>query len=224
MEKSGELYFVTFTIKCEPWSADIWKVGPADGEIRWLNIRRLPTFCWNRDSAGRVLKAVGDLLFVDRQGGSYVDDIRVLMRIRRGRTMPCILWTNIGSRKYKVLVGMERGQDMLPWNGGEMGELADDMEVEEEGHQQRSKKAERNQEKGKEKGHSIDNKMEKGKQVDGAVEGAVKLAGEDHNHHGVARKTRTGPASKAGRSGANVTGPVEYYKEPAEGPFTLTPA
>ncbi|KAJ0974975.1 hypothetical protein J5N97_016940 [Dioscorea zingiberensis] len=146
MEKSGEIHIPTFIMKCEPWTADIWKVGPADGEIRWLNVRRLPNFCWNRDSAGWVLKAVGDLLYVDRRGGSYVDDIRALMRIRRGRTMPCILWTNIGSRKYKVLVGLERGQEQLPWNGGEMGEIGDDMEEEEEGHPQQ-KKADKNREK-----------------------------------------------------------------------------
>ncbi|KAJ0982903.1 hypothetical protein J5N97_011158 [Dioscorea zingiberensis] len=133
IERFGELHFTTFSIKCEPWSADIWKVGPLDGEIRWLNVRRLPTFCWNRNSTGRVLKAVGDLLSVDRHGGAYVDDIRVLMRIRRGRTMPCIVWTDIGSRKYKVLVGMERGQAPLPWNGEEAGDIGVDMEEDDTG-------------------------------------------------------------------------------------------
>ncbi|KAJ0975525.1 hypothetical protein J5N97_017490 [Dioscorea zingiberensis] len=176
MEKSGELHFPTFTIKCNLWTADIWRIGPADGEIRWLDVRRLPTFCWNRDSAGRILKAIGDLLYVDRRGGSYVDDFRALVRIRRGRTMPCILWTSIGSRKYKVLVGMERGQEQLPWNGGEMGEIGDDMEEEEEGqnHPKRSEtKQEKSQERRKEKGKQTVYWTEKRKE---------KPAGEDHYH------------------------------------------
>ncbi|KAJ0981272.1 hypothetical protein J5N97_009527 [Dioscorea zingiberensis] len=187
MEKSGELHFPTFTMKCEPWTADIWKVGPADGEIRWLEVRRLPTFCWNRDSAGRVLKTIGDLMFVDRRGGCYVDDIRALVRIRRGRTMPCILWTNIGSRKYKVLVGMERGQDQLPWNGGELGEIGNDMEEEEEGKNQ-PKKPKSKQETKQKQGLSVNRRMEKGKQIDSSPEKGKKThAGEDH-HHGAATK------------------------------------
>ncbi|KAJ0977919.1 hypothetical protein J5N97_013393 [Dioscorea zingiberensis] len=104
-------------------------LGRHFSEIRWLEIRKMPTFCWNRDSAGKILKTIGDLIYVDVRGGMYVDDIRALVRVRRGRTMPCIIWTSIGSRKYRIVVGMERGQDPLPWcNDGGDGKITVDLE------------------------------------------------------------------------------------------------
>ncbi|KAJ0981187.1 hypothetical protein J5N97_009442 [Dioscorea zingiberensis] len=191
IEKSGELHFPAFSIKCEPWSADIWKVGPADGEIRRLEIRRLPTFCWNRNSAGKVLKGVGDLLYVDRRGGYHVDDTRALVRVRGGRTMPCILWTNLGSRKYKILVGVERGQEPLPWNNGELGEISEDMEAE---HEESSKT-----DKGKQPSQAArKHTPSQGKSGKKTVEKPeTSLAGELRKE---GRNVRTGPASTQDRS------------------------
>ncbi|KAJ0965163.1 hypothetical protein J5N97_026301 [Dioscorea zingiberensis] len=39
IERSGELHFPAFTIKCAPWSADIWKVDLSRREIRWPDVR-----------------------------------------------------------------------------------------------------------------------------------------------------------------------------------------
>ncbi|KAJ0971904.1 hypothetical protein J5N97_019863 [Dioscorea zingiberensis] len=240
MEKSGELHFPEFSMKCEPWSADIWRVGPADGKTRWLDVRRLLTFCWNRDSAGRVLKSVCDLLSVDRRGGCYVDDIRVLVRVRSRRTLPCIIWTNIGSRKYKVLVGMERGQDPLPWNGGEVGMIAADMEEENSGlhpltrkiekDKEKAQPARRKQESSKERkqphggkhgddARSQEKQKEKGKKQP-ADRPAKALTGEE-SHHG--NTARTGSASKQDRSKA-LGPPGSCTTHSAEKPLHASPS
>ncbi|KAJ0962323.1 hypothetical protein J5N97_030151 [Dioscorea zingiberensis] len=131
LERPKEIHLTQLSFSCEPWTQDIWKIDRADGEIRWLEIRNMPTFYWNGDSAGKILKTIRDFIYVYMLGGMYIYDIRALVRIRRGRTMPCIIWTNIGSRKYRIVVGMERGQDPLPWsNDGGYGKLTLDLEEE----------------------------------------------------------------------------------------------
>ncbi|KAJ0968081.1 hypothetical protein J5N97_024998 [Dioscorea zingiberensis] len=180
---------------CAPWTPDIWRCDGADGEIRWLEIRKMPTFCWNRDSAGKILKTIGDLIYVDVRGGMYVDDIRALVRVRRGRTMPCIIWTSIGSRKYRIVVGMERGQDPLPWcNDGDDGKITVDLE---EGDRRpkpaihvkrKAPMTETGRNEGKD-GHKDSNQTTR------------RSGGDDRNEDRRPANVRTGPASKQDRSG-----------------------
>ncbi|KAJ0972674.1 hypothetical protein J5N97_020633 [Dioscorea zingiberensis] len=211
MERSGEIHLQPFSFKCEPWTPDLWRVDRADGQVRWLEVRRLPCHCWNRDSAGRVLKSVGDLIYIDRRGGSYVEDIRVAVRIRQGRSMPCIIWTSIGTRKYRVLVGLERGEPPLPWGDGEFGRITNELDMgaagTSNGHQTQQKK----KTKKKEKGGGGPNAAATGKEGRWSVKENTATTGQKRDIAGDTHSNedalRTGPASTQDRSMGTATRP-----------------
>ncbi|KAJ0965162.1 hypothetical protein J5N97_026300 [Dioscorea zingiberensis] len=104
--------------------------------------------------------------------------------------MPCILWTSLGSRKYKILVGMERGQDPLPWNNGEMGEIAEDMEEETEASSKMDKTKENTKAAAKGNKHH-DPRKKTMEQPETSLAGELRREG---------KTTRTGPASTQDRS------------------------
>ncbi|KAJ0978563.1 hypothetical protein J5N97_014037 [Dioscorea zingiberensis] len=204
MERSGEVHLQPFSFKCEPWTPDLWRVDRADGQVRWLEVRRLPCHCWNRDSAGRVLKLVGDLIYIDRRGGSYVEDIRVAVRIRQGRSMPFIIWTNIGTRKYRVLVGLERGEPPLPWGDGESGRITDELDMGAAGTSNGHRAQQKKKTKKKEEEGGGTNATDTGKEGRWSVKEKTATTGQKRDMAGDTHcndeALRTGPASTQDRS------------------------
>ncbi|KAJ0986220.1 hypothetical protein J5N97_004576 [Dioscorea zingiberensis] len=100
---------------CSPWTPDLWRPLEADGETRWVSLQQLPHFCRHRESVSRILKPLGELIHVDGRGNRYTDDVRAALRIRYGKTLPCIIACSVGSRKHIIRVVQERGQLSLPW-------------------------------------------------------------------------------------------------------------
>ncbi|KAJ0967320.1 hypothetical protein J5N97_024237 [Dioscorea zingiberensis] len=115
LEAMGTIMVPDFSFQCHLWSPDFWNPGQADGVTRWVTIQRLPRFCWKRDSMTRLLKPIGEVIYIDKKGGSDADDARAAIRVRSGRSLPCSVTYNIASRKHTYRVVMEPGQDALPW-------------------------------------------------------------------------------------------------------------
>ncbi|KAJ0969632.1 hypothetical protein J5N97_022509 [Dioscorea zingiberensis] len=116
LEKGGVLHLPKFSLRFEPWTADLWETEKADGERRWVTIYHLPIFCWDRDSMALLLKPIGDLVYVNEQGAIAMEQIRAVVRIRRGQLLPAMIKASIDHRKYTFTVDLERGEAPLPWS------------------------------------------------------------------------------------------------------------
>ncbi|KAJ0981122.1 hypothetical protein J5N97_009377 [Dioscorea zingiberensis] len=133
MEHAGVIELPHFSLSFEPLTTDLWNPRRPKGEIRWLDIRQLPIFCWNRDTTARILKPIGDLVYVERKGGYYIDYTRAAVRIRQGRKIPYTILFDIGSIKHEKLVDLARGEPPLPWAGGGQPDKMKELTANEEG-------------------------------------------------------------------------------------------
>ncbi|KAJ0969989.1 hypothetical protein J5N97_022866 [Dioscorea zingiberensis] len=104
------------TLTFTPWTTNLYQPKKADGALRWVIVRNLPMFCWSVDSTARMLKPVGDLVHIGGQSGAYAEDIKVLLRIRRPRLLPCALHCSLVTLQHTYTVEMEPGQAPLPWD------------------------------------------------------------------------------------------------------------
>ncbi|KAJ0989082.1 hypothetical protein J5N97_007438 [Dioscorea zingiberensis] len=114
-EEKGPIRMLDFSLDFQQWSPDLWKKSRAEGAIRWVLVKELPMDCWSRDSA-RSLKPAGDLVYIDGQSREYGEDLKVLLRVRKPRRLPCEIHCSIGTRQYCYSLDMVAGQPALPWD------------------------------------------------------------------------------------------------------------
>ncbi|KAJ0961355.1 hypothetical protein J5N97_000562 [Dioscorea zingiberensis] len=115
-EEKGPIRMLDFSLDFQQWSPDLWKKSRAEGAIRWVLVKELPMDCWSRDSAARLLKPAGDLVYIDGQSREYGEDLKVLLRVRKPRRLPCEIHCSIGTRQYCYSLDMVAGQPALPWD------------------------------------------------------------------------------------------------------------
>ncbi|KAJ0981941.1 hypothetical protein J5N97_010196 [Dioscorea zingiberensis] len=116
IESKGELSFPGFTVRCDPCPAATNSTGKAEGELRWIHAKGLPIFCRRRDMIARLLKPVGDLVYLAREGVFYAGHYKAMIRVRRGKKLPIILNYSVLTNKYTVRVELARGEPPLPWD------------------------------------------------------------------------------------------------------------
>ncbi|KAJ0967523.1 hypothetical protein J5N97_024440 [Dioscorea zingiberensis] len=116
LESMGELKFKTFSVRCHPCLAAANSTGTAEGELRWLNIKGLPVFGRRLDMIARMLKPVGDLVYLAKGGGLYVGHCRAAVRVRRGKKLPTTLFYSVLTYEFTVRVELGRGEPPLPWD------------------------------------------------------------------------------------------------------------
>ncbi|KAJ0966875.1 hypothetical protein J5N97_023792 [Dioscorea zingiberensis] len=116
LENLGELKFKTFSIRCHPCTAAANSTGTAEGELRWLNIKGLPVFGRRMDMIARMLKPVGDLVYLAKVDGQYVGHCRAAVRVRRCKKLPATLYYSALTYEFTVRVELGRGEPPLPWD------------------------------------------------------------------------------------------------------------
>ncbi|KAJ0983403.1 hypothetical protein J5N97_011658 [Dioscorea zingiberensis] len=116
LEKMGDLRLKNFTIRCEPCTAAANSTGKAEGERRWLNIKGMPIFVRTTDMIARMLKPIGDLVYLMKGGGHYVGCCRAAVRVRRGRRLPTTLEYDCSLYEFHGRELNRRGEPPLPWD------------------------------------------------------------------------------------------------------------
>ncbi|KAJ0964986.1 hypothetical protein J5N97_026124 [Dioscorea zingiberensis] len=112
----GEMKLQEFTIRCEPCKAATNATGKADGELRWITASGLPLFGMRRDLIARLLKPVGDLVYLGTGGAFFVGHCRAAVRIRKGKRLPTTLNYSILTEKFSIKVQLDQGEPPLPWD------------------------------------------------------------------------------------------------------------
>ncbi|KAJ0964875.1 hypothetical protein J5N97_026013 [Dioscorea zingiberensis] len=113
LEASGPMKLPEFTMSFETWTPDLWKPKKLV-DVRRVKVHRLSHFGWSRDSAVRMLKPVGDLVYVDGVGLGNEEDIRALIGVRRNLKLPTYIYCRVGTRKHSYLVELDQHQRPLP--------------------------------------------------------------------------------------------------------------
>ncbi|KAJ0983021.1 hypothetical protein J5N97_011276 [Dioscorea zingiberensis] len=116
IESLGEMIFSSFTVRCEPCPAATNATGKADGEVRWITATGLPIFCRRRDMIARMLKPVGDLVYLAKSGAFFVGTCKAAVRIRRGRKLPTTVKYNALTEQFTIRIQLDRGEPPLPWD------------------------------------------------------------------------------------------------------------
>ncbi|KAJ0967595.1 hypothetical protein J5N97_024512 [Dioscorea zingiberensis] len=110
-----DLTFQGFTVQCAPCTAATNATGKAEGELRWITAKGLPIYCQRRDTLARMLKPVGDLVYMGSGGAFFAGHCRAAVRIRRGRKLPTILNYSAFTEKFTIRIQLDRGEPPLPW-------------------------------------------------------------------------------------------------------------
>ncbi|KAJ0964502.1 hypothetical protein J5N97_025640 [Dioscorea zingiberensis] len=110
------MIFSSFTVRCEPCPAATNATGKADGEVRWITATGLPIFCRRRDMIARMLKPVGDLVYLAKSGAFFVGTCKAAVRIRRGRKLPTTVKYNALTEQFTIRIQLDRGEPPLPWD------------------------------------------------------------------------------------------------------------
>ncbi|KAJ0967484.1 hypothetical protein J5N97_024401 [Dioscorea zingiberensis] len=116
LEQGGILHLPRFSLSFTLWTTDLWELEKAEGERRWVSITRMPLFCWNRDTAMKLLKPIGDLVSVDVRGTAVVDTVRAVVRVLLGQLLLAMIKASIESRKHVFTVELAQGEPPLPWS------------------------------------------------------------------------------------------------------------
>ncbi|KAJ0968174.1 hypothetical protein J5N97_025091 [Dioscorea zingiberensis] len=64
----------------------------------------------------RLLKPVGDLVYLAKDGAYYVGYCKAAIRVRRGKRFPTLINYSVLTDKFSVQVDLERGEPPLPWD------------------------------------------------------------------------------------------------------------
>ncbi|KAJ0972270.1 hypothetical protein J5N97_020229 [Dioscorea zingiberensis] len=126
LERQKELKFPAFTVSFEQWTADLDSPEKAEGEFRWVKCKNVPLYFRKRNTVARFLKPIGDLIILDTTGAFFADHLRALVRIRRGRRLPCTVKCNMYIRRHVIRIELEGGQSPLPWGPAPVIEDGDD--------------------------------------------------------------------------------------------------
>ncbi|KAJ0985402.1 hypothetical protein J5N97_003758 [Dioscorea zingiberensis] len=114
LEKAGQMVSQVVTLTFTPWTTDLYRPTKAEGALRWVIVRNLPMFCWDRDSMARMLKPAGDLVHVGGCGTTAAEDVRVFLRIRRPRLLPCVIHCSIATLQHTYTIELDSGEPTLP--------------------------------------------------------------------------------------------------------------
>ncbi|KAJ0980954.1 hypothetical protein J5N97_009209 [Dioscorea zingiberensis] len=116
LENLGEIALQDFTIRCEPCKAATKATGIAEGELRWIIAKGLPIFCQRADMVARVLKPVGDLVYLAKESAYFVGYYKAAVRVPRGKKLPTLINYSVLTDKFSVQVALERGEPPFPWD------------------------------------------------------------------------------------------------------------
>ncbi|KAJ0976391.1 hypothetical protein J5N97_018356 [Dioscorea zingiberensis] len=82
IEQMCEIKLLGFFVHFAPWTADLDSSEKAFGELRWISGHRLPLLCQNRDTVVRILKPVGDLVYLNGQGDLFVNQLQIMKHLK----------------------------------------------------------------------------------------------------------------------------------------------